>query len=161
MKTFAGLGTKLRTLLDLLDSDLGTFEAEMGLAPYRPRYSPVVRAIVAEGPLAIRDLAANIGVTHSAASQTVAQMVRDGLVTVLPGPDARSRIVSLSDRCYELLPLIDREWTIDETALHTLDEALPAPLLEMVDAAIRALQEQSWLDRLRVASASVPECDAR
>ena len=69
-----GLGTRLRHVLDLLDGDVARVYADLGLADYRPRFSPVARAIAALGPSSIRDIARAIGVTHSAASQTVAQM---------------------------------------------------------------------------------------
>src|SRR4051812_46693935 len=86
------LGTRLRHLLDLLDADVAAVYADLGLEWFRPRYAPVVRELAASGPSSIRDLARATGVTHSAASQTVAQMVKEGLVVLEPGADARSRI---------------------------------------------------------------------
>ncbi len=151
-ETYAGLGTKLRDLLERLDSDLANFEVEMGLSPYRPRYSPFVRALVAGGPASIRDLAEAVGVTHSAASQTVAQMARDGLVEARVGEDARRRMIHLTERAEELMPLIDREWAIDEAAIANLDEELPCRLLDVVDAALAALERRSWHQRLRDAA---------
>ena len=148
-RSFAGLGTKLRFLLEQLDGDLARFEDEIGLAPYRPRYSPFVRALVEIGPVSIRDLAKAVGVTHSAASQTIAQMVRDGLVELRRGDDGRQRIVHLTDRTHDLLPLIDREWAIDEDAIRALDAELPHPLGDVVDAALAALERRPFLDRLR------------
>ena len=73
METFAGLGTRMRhllELLELLDGDVARVYADLGVPDYRPRYSPVVRALVALGPLSIRDLASAVGVTHSAARRT-------------------------------------------------------------------------------------------
>ncbi|WP_371871428.1 hypothetical protein [Phytohabitans rumicis] len=46
--------------------------------------------------MSIRALAGAVGVTHSAASQTVAQMAKAGYVTLEPGTDARQRIVHLT-----------------------------------------------------------------
>jgi hypothetical protein len=73
----ASFPTSRRSVLELLDCDVATVEAGLGLSDYPPRYSPIVRALVAAGPMPIRDLASAVGVTHSAASQTVAQMVRN------------------------------------------------------------------------------------
>src|SRR3954471_4407864 len=92
----AALGTLLRHVLELLDGDVARIYRDLGLAEYRPRFSPLVRALVAGGPAPIRDLARAVGVTHSAASQTVAQLARAGLVTLAPGEDARQRIVHLT-----------------------------------------------------------------
>ena len=82
MNTFAGIGIRMRHVLELLDGDVARVYADLGIAGYRPRFSPVIRAIVSRGPLSIRDLARAVGVTHSAASQTAAQMTRAGLLTL-------------------------------------------------------------------------------
>jgi DNA-binding MarR family transcriptional regulator len=58
-----------------------------------------------------------ISVTHSAASQTVAQMSKSGLVTLEPGADARQRIVHLTARAESLLPTtIEAKWAATEAA---------------------------------------------
>ena len=76
----------MRHVLELLDGDVAQVYSDLGVPDYRPRYSPVVRALVARGPMSIRDLAGAVGVTHSAASQTAAQMARDGLLTWSAAP---------------------------------------------------------------------------
>ena len=58
--TLTGLGTQLRHVLDLMDGDIATVLADLGVAGYRPRFSPVVRALVALGPVPIRELASAI-----------------------------------------------------------------------------------------------------
>jgi DNA-binding MarR family transcriptional regulator len=143
-----GLGTRLRHVLDLLDGDVARVYADLGLADYRPRFSPVVRALVILGPSPIRDLARAIGVTHSAASQTVTQMSRAGLVTLEPGADARQRIVYLTDRARSLLPVIDAEWAATGAAVADLDAELPVPLDEMLAAVLRAVQRRPMRERI-------------
>jgi DNA-binding MarR family transcriptional regulator len=147
-----GLGTRLRHLFDLLDGDVARVYADLGLADYRPRFSPVVRAIVTLGPSSIRDIARVIGVTHSAASQTVAQMSRCGLVALEPGDDGRQRIVRLTDRARSLLPVIDAEWAATEAAVAGLDAELPVPLGEMLAAVLRAVERRPM--RARIADAA-------
>ncbi|WP_410607255.1 MarR family winged helix-turn-helix transcriptional regulator [Amycolatopsis sp. lyj-109] len=143
-----GLGTRLRHVLEILDGDVARFLADIGLDDYRPRYSPVVRALLARGPLPIRDLAAEIGVTHSAASQTVAQMNRAGLVALEPGADARQRIVSLSEKTRDLLPLIEAEWTATTEATEALEAELPYSLRALLDAIMEALARKPFRDRI-------------
>ncbi|WP_346117830.1 MarR family winged helix-turn-helix transcriptional regulator [Micromonospora coerulea] len=142
------LGTLLRHVLELLDGDVAAGYAERGLADYRPRFSPLVRVLVADGPLAIRDLAARVGVTHSAASQSVAEMSRAGLVTRAPGTDARQRIVTLTDRAYALLPVIEAEWAATTTAMRELDAELPVPLADELYAVLAALRRRPLRDRI-------------
>jgi DNA-binding MarR family transcriptional regulator len=142
------LGTLLRHVLDLLDGDVAAVYAGLDLADYRPRFSPLVRVLVADGPLAIRDLAARVGVTHSAASQTVAQMARAGLVVLAPGADARQRIVTLTDRARALLPVIEAEWAATTTAMRALDAELPVPLADELYAVLAALRRRPLRDRI-------------
>ena len=77
------LGTLVRHLIDLLDQDVEAAYAAAGLT-WRPRYTPVLRALMASGPASIRWLSRHIGISHSAVSQTVSQMVKDGLVELRP-----------------------------------------------------------------------------
>ncbi|MFC0531931.1 MarR family winged helix-turn-helix transcriptional regulator [Phytohabitans kaempferiae] len=143
------VGTLLRHVLELLDGDVAAVYRDAGLPDYRPRFSPPVRALVAAGPMSIRDLAAAVGVTHSAASQTVAQMSRAGLVTLTPGTDARQRIVTLTDRARELLPTIEAEWAATTAAMRELDAELPMPLADLLTAVAAALRERPFRERIR------------
>jgi DNA-binding MarR family transcriptional regulator len=143
-----GLGTRLRHVQELLDAEVAQVYVDLGLADYRPRFSPVVRALVELGPLSIRDLARAIGVTHSAASQTVAQMDRAGLVMLEPGADARQRIVHLTDRTRSLLPVINAEWAATGAAAEGLDAELPVPLPEMLAAILAAVRRRPMRERI-------------
>ena len=78
--------------------------ADLGLPGYKPRFSVYLRAVAALGPAPIRDLARATGVTHSAASQTVAELARQGLVDLRPGADGRQRIVHLTDQARDQPP---------------------------------------------------------
>ncbi len=142
------LATRLRHLLELLDGDVAAVYADLGLAWFRPRFTPVVRTLAADGPQPIRDLAAAIGVTHSAASQTVAQMVKAELVTLSPGADARHRIVRLTPKAEELLPVLDAEWAATAAAAKRFEAELAYPLSKLVDEAIEALRERSMRQRI-------------
>ncbi|RKN51907.1 MarR family transcriptional regulator [Micromonospora costi] len=148
------MGTLLRHVLEVLDGDVAAVYAERGLADYRPRFSPPLRVLVADGPLPIRDLARRVGVTHSAASQTVAQMARAGLVELTPGADARQRIVHLGARARELLPVVEAEWAATSAAMRGLDDELPVPLAEMLHAVLDAVRRRSL--RQRIADAGLP-----
>ncbi|XVS60637.1 MarR family winged helix-turn-helix transcriptional regulator [Actinosynnema sp. CA-299493] len=142
------LGTRLRHLLDLLEGDVGRVYTDLGLPGFRPRYTPVIHLVHTRGPLSIRDLADTIGITHSAVSQTVNQMRRDGLVDLKPGDDARRRIVHLTDQARAILPTLDAEWTATTAAAHDLDADLPYPLTALVDATLRALRDKPMRDRI-------------
>ncbi len=149
------MGTLLRHVLELTEADVSAFFEDIGLGDYRPRFTPIVRAIVARGPMPIRDLAAEVGVTHSAASQTVAQMARQDLVSLRPGRDARQRIVSLTEKTRRLMPTLEAEWTATQAAAEHLEAELPYPLREVLVAAIEALERKSLRDRIAETDAAL------
>lgn len=142
------VGTRLRHVLELLDGDVAKVYADHGLPEYRPRFSPIVRTLVAEGPLSVGELAVAVGVTHSAASQTVAQLVRADLAELAPGADARQRIVHLSDRALGLLPTIEAEWQATTAALAELDTELSMPLSALLAEVATALGERPFRARI-------------
>jgi DNA-binding MarR family transcriptional regulator len=148
----AFLGTRLRHLLEVLDRDLAAVYADLGLADIRPRFVAYIRALAADGPRSIRDLAAAVGVTHSAASQTVAQMVRQDLVTLTPGRDARHRIVHLTPAAERLLPTLDAEWAATARAAATLEAELSMPLSDLIGEVLDALDRHPM--RARIADAA-------
>jgi DNA-binding MarR family transcriptional regulator len=145
------LGTELRALFERMDADVASALADLGLDGYRPRFSPVVRAL-GDGPASVRQLAAAIGVTHSAASQTVAAMVRAGWARQRVGEDARERIVELTAAARDALPAIRAEWEVTAAALAGLDAELPYPLSAFVADLRAALERTSFRQRMAAAA---------
>jgi len=148
-------GTRLRHVLDLMEDGIAAALTDLGLDGYRPRYSPFVRALEAAGPSTIRELADAVGVTHSAASQTVNQMRRDGLIELTPGTDARQRVAHLTDTARQLLPAIHAEWDTTTAAAATLDDELPVPLGTMIAALEDALRRTPFRQRIADAADAV------
>jgi len=146
------LGTLLRDLLDKLDGAVERSYVESGLE-YRPRYTPVVRALMESGPTSIRTISRIAGITHSAASQTVAQMVEKGLLQLDAGSDARERIVALTAAAKAMIPKLEQHWRATNDAARTLDAELSMPLSELLREAIAALDRASFTQRIGVASA--------
>ncbi len=140
-----------------MDGDVARAGADVGLGDYRPRFSPFVRVLVERGPSTIRELGNAVGVTHSAASQTVAQMARRNLVTLTAGADARSRLVDLTDMTRSLLPAIQAEWVATAAAAAALDAELPYPLSDLVTAVRDALARRSFRERIADAAAALDD----
>jgi MarR family transcriptional regulator, organic hydroperoxide resistance regulator len=141
-----GLGTQLRHLIELLDDGVSEANDYAGMR-YRPRYTPIVRALAGGDALTIGQLADAAGISQPAATQTVAVMVKDGLVEVVPGPvDARQRVVALSAQGREVLPRLGRAWQATERAAAGLDAE--SALSTAVAAALAALARQSFAERI-------------
>lgn len=145
------LGTLLRSLIDHLDGEVEAAYAVAGLA-WRPRYTPVLRALRRSGPSAIKTIALEIGVSHSAASQTVSQMAREGLLVMTPGADARERIVVLTPETEAMIPALERQQAATNAAAAELDAELSTSLTEVLGEAIAALHRRRF--GVRIADAA-------
>jgi DNA-binding MarR family transcriptional regulator len=137
----------LRHVIELLDGAVEETYRDAQL-DYRPRYTPILRALIARGPASIKDLASHAGLTHSAASQTVAQMRRAGLVEVERGKDMRQQIVALTTRARTMIPTLEQMWRVVNEAAQELDAELAYPLSQVVEEAIAALERRPFRDRI-------------
>lgn len=146
-------GVLLRRLIEHLDAAVEQTYVDAGL-DYRPRFTPIVRALLNEGPASLRVLAKRTGVTHSAVSQTVSQMATRGWVALEAGEDARERIVALTPFAMEKLPLLQRCWAATDVASDSLDADIGQPLADVLIRALDALERRSLSDRLAAAAAS-------
>lgn len=149
-----GLGTQLRHLIELLDGAVEQAYADAGL-DYRPRYTPVMRVLAEQPSATIGELAALGGLSQPAATQTVALMVKKGLLTIAAGDeDGRQRTVRLSADGEALLPRLRACWQATKAAADSLDAELAFPLSACLEQAIAVLEKRSFGARIRDANSA-------
>jgi len=141
----------LKLLLNAMDDDIARLYDERGVSGVRPRFSMTLIRLRHLGPLTIRELAAEVEVTHSAMSQTITAMRREGLVESSPGTDARTRTVALTAKGAELVPFLEAEWRATEAAYASLEAELPYALTQVVRDMASALDRRSFHDRILAA----------
>lgn len=150
----SALGTKLRHLIELLDGAVTAAYADAGL-DFRPRFTAVVRALIVKSPLTIGELATIAGITQPAATQTIALMIKQGLLVATPGAiDARQKLIRLTDRGQAMLPDLQACWDATGRATHQLEAELPFALDAAIDSAIAALTAKPFDARIRAARAA-------
>lgn len=137
----------MRHLLELLDGDLSEVYAEH-FVDYRPRYTPVLRALAAEDAVTIKHIAAAASISHSAAGQTVTQMRANGLVHLQKGDDGPERLISATDKASALLPQLEKRWKATANAALELEAELSCPLDALLAEAVEALQRRPFRKRL-------------
>lgn len=153
--TRPGLGTQLRTLLELLDGELESIYAEEGL-DYRPRFTPVLRALLDESPLTVGQIATKAGISQPAATQTLNLMLaRDWVEPQADPADARRRLYAPSAKALDALPRLQAIWAATGGAARGLDAELSVPLSGLLDEAIAALRARSFPQRRRDAAAAL------
>lgn len=138
----------LHELLASMDAEIEQIYLSRGIEGVRPRFAyPLIR-LAHTGPLTIRELAKSLDRSHSAISQTVAAMRKEGLVTSEPGPDARTRRIDLSERGRSLVPFLEAEWRATHATVAELDREIPYALTTVVEELRRALGQRSMRQRV-------------
>jgi hypothetical protein len=141
------LGTRLRALVELLDEGVDAAYSTTCVG-YRARFTPVVRALIADGCVTIQTIADRGGVSHSAASQTVAQMRARGLIELKPGDDRREHKITATPLLTNMLPDIQVVWAATAAAAATLDTDLGISLETLAGRAIVELQRDPFGQRI-------------
>lgn len=138
----------MRRLLLLLDGDVQQVYDEAG-EPFRSRYFPFVKALAEGGPIGISELAALTRVSQPAATQTIREMEKAGLVRIRVGVDRRARAVELSASGRALVRRLLPVWQAIEAAAAALDRELPASLRGVAEAACAALERRPFRARIQ------------
>ncbi len=135
-------------LLAAMDREIEQVYERSGATGMRSRFVlPIIR-LAHEGPMTISELAASLGRTHSAISQTVAAMRREGLVASESGTDRRSQVLTLTDRAHALLPLLEAERRATNAVVADLDDEVGGGVVALTAALTQALERRSMTQRL-------------
>ncbi|WP_317616468.1 MarR family transcriptional regulator [Luteimonas gilva] len=134
-------------MLDALDPAVADAYAAAGL-DYKPRYTPIVRALARHGPMRIKDIAQGSGLSHSAVSQTVSALAAAKWVELKAGADGRERIVHLTRYAVSRMAALERQWEITAMAAASLNDDIGQPLEVVLRKALQVLEEKSFAARL-------------
>jgi DNA-binding MarR family transcriptional regulator len=138
----------MRDIFDRMEAAITEVYAELHIVGVRPRFSMAI-IFLEGGPLSIRELAREVNVTHSAMSQTVTAMRKDGLIRSAPGADARNRMIELTPAGRALIEPLRREWYATEAVLAELDAEVPYELGQLITDLRVALDRRTFTERLR------------
>ncbi|WP_045700323.1 MarR family winged helix-turn-helix transcriptional regulator [Streptomyces rubellomurinus] len=158
--TRQSLWRPLRLLQASMDAEIGRLYAEARVDGLKPSYVMELLRLHALGPMTITELAESVGRTHSALSQKVAAMRAAGWVETVPGEDARSKKVTLTDRAHGVVGRLAAEWRATEAALAELEAEVPYALSWVVSDLERALERRSFHDRIAEKLAEDPSWNA-
>jgi DNA-binding MarR family transcriptional regulator len=138
----------MRRLPARLDRDVARIYDEAKLEA-RPNYVMELLRLDAAGPMTIAELAASVERTHSAMSQKVAAMQRDGLVRTAAGHDGRSKHVLLTRKAKRIVGRLAAEWRATHAAIAEIESEIPYPLSTVVTDVELALERTSFYDRVK------------
>ena len=138
----------LRLLQAAMDAEIARVYSEARIEGLKPSFVMELLRLNARGPMTITELAESVQRTHSATSQKVAAMRGAGLVRTMPGPDARSKRVTLTTKSKRLVGRLAAEWRATEAAIAEIEAEIPYPLSRVVTDIEEALHRKSFHDRI-------------
>lgn len=131
-----------------MDADIARIYSEKRIDGLKPNFVMELLRLHACGPMTITELAQSVGRTHSALSQKVAAMRAAGWVQTVPGDDARSKKVTLTDNARGIVGRLAAEWRATEAAVADIEAEIPYPLTRVVTDIEQALERKSFHDRI-------------
>jgi DNA-binding MarR family transcriptional regulator len=135
-------------VLSGIDDEIARVYAENGIPDLKPTWAMEIIRLHVRGPMTIAELARSVERTHSAMSQKVAAMRAAGWLETSPGPDLRSKKVTLTPKAERIAARLAAEWRATEASITELEAELPYPLTRVADDIAAALARKSFHDRI-------------
>ena len=135
-------------VLSGIDEEIARVYAENGIPDLKPTWAMEIIRLHVRGPMTIAELARSVERTHSAMSQKVAAMRAAGWLETSPGPDARSKKVTLTPKAERIAARLAAEWRATEASITELEAEIPYPLTRVADDISAALARTSFHDRI-------------
>jgi DNA-binding MarR family transcriptional regulator len=135
-------------LLSAMDDEIARIYAENGIKGLKPNWVMEIIRLHARGPMTIAELARSVGRTHSAMSQKVAAMRAAGWVRTTPGPDARSKNVTLTLKAEKIAGMLAAEWRATEASVAEIEAEIPYPMARVAEDIAAVLARKSFHDRI-------------
>jgi DNA-binding MarR family transcriptional regulator len=129
-------------------ADINRVYTDAHITGFKDNWALELLTLHERGPMTIKELAEAVDRTHSALSQKVAAMRDAGFVETSPGPDARSKLVTITDKTRQIAGLLAAEWQATEAAIAELEKEIPYPLSLAVSDLEHALRRESFYDRI-------------
>jgi DNA-binding MarR family transcriptional regulator len=153
------LASRLKRLGELLQSQVSEVYAEQAES-FRARWFPVLVALSRNSPLSIVQLAAVLGLTHTAVAQIALEMEGQGLVGSQQDPrDGRRRLLGLTAEGEATIVRMQPLWEEVRAATAELVAESGHDLLAAIAAVEERLAVRPMDDRLRARIARKPDLE--
>ncbi|MEZ4388554.1 MAG: bifunctional helix-turn-helix transcriptional regulator/GNAT family N-acetyltransferase [Candidatus Krumholzibacteriia bacterium] len=143
------LASRLRRLADTLQADVSSIYRDLGV-DFEARWFPVLTVLRPVDSLSVTELAARLGLTHQAVSQTARQMIAGNLLADRSDPaDGRRRKLALTRKGRLLCNRLETTWQQIRAANRDLLREADIDLLAGLSRLENALAAESMARRVR------------
>jgi len=142
------IATRLKMLSESLLQDVRKIYKEQHIN-FEPRWFLTFYQLSKQSPMAITELSAAIGITHSAVNQIATELINEGLIETSPGiKDKRKRFLNISNKGKDLLLKLNPVWDIIEQANKEVIENANADFLKSLEKIEIELSRKSMYNRI-------------
>ena len=143
------LGSRLKRLSDQVMRDGANIYKENNI-DFEPRWFTVFYALTQKEPQGVTEIARELSLTHAAVSQTVRELLNKKLITAVKDKkDGRKRLLSLSNKGRELLPVIQPLWNDIAVAIHEMINEHQHSIIDSIQSVERSFKESKLHERTR------------
>jgi DNA-binding MarR family transcriptional regulator len=96
------------------------YDAEVGKTGLKSTQYSLLSYVVKLGPIRAVDLAVAMRVTTSTLSRNLQPLVAMGLLAILPGADARSRLITATEEGQKKRTEAQRKWRVAQEGINTI-----------------------------------------
>jgi DNA-binding MarR family transcriptional regulator len=148
---FLVFGSRLRRLSEAFLADVNKIYAARNLS-FDAAWFPVFYILSRQETVSIKDIAGELGISHSAVSQLVSSLQQKGLIkTTTAGDDARKKVVAFTTKGKKLQQQVQPVWEALEQAMAGLvqEGKHSKAVLTAIAEIEKSMQEQSVFDRVQ------------
>ena len=144
------LASRFRRLSETMMEEGEELYAELGV-DFKPRWFPAFHALNRRAPLAVGELAAALGLSHTAVANIVGEMARAGLVRAAgdSSGDRRRSLYALTPKGKRTFKRLEPVWREIGRAARELLAETDTDLLSGIERFERAFARRSVVDRVR------------
>jgi DNA-binding MarR family transcriptional regulator len=118
------------------------YDAELGKSGLKTTQYSLLSCVARLGPIRPVDIAGRMKMSASTLTRNLRPLIDAGLLEMAPGPDARSRLVGLTESGREKRQEAQRRWRVAQEALNArLGTARVAALHALLDECLDLLQD--------------------
>lgn len=146
---YLALASRLKRLSDEIYGEGSAFYQRNGIA-FEPSCFPLLTLIEQQQEISISDAVMALGLSQPAISQKVAQLQKQKLITLMASKDdKRSKRIRLSAKGHALIEQLRPLWYAIRQTLTEVGEALPQPLLPLLQSLEQELNAMSLEQRMQ------------
>ncbi len=144
----AAFGTRLRLLTDRFIQDGDKIYRSLNI-DFEPRWFTMFYLLSKRSPLSITEITTELGYTQPAVTQIANILLKKGLIKIVKHKeDTRKKMLALSNKGEQMLPVLEPVWKCFEDAVKELFETTGYNMIKVIERVEAALDEKDMYKRV-------------